>query len=83
MEKEIAKWNKQSERDIWDEIVPWDIHYFVCVMSDSSIQIFMGSCDEDCDGNIYEHLYCEKGCDEEDIVLWMEVENPNLEHHNK
>lgn len=77
MEKEIAKWNKQSERNIWDEIAPWDIYYFVCVMSDSSIQIFLGQYDEDCDGNIYEHLYCEMAYSPEDIVLWMEVENPN------
>lgn len=76
MKKEIVKWNKQSERDIWDEIEPWDIYYFVCVMSDSSIQIFLGQYDEDSDGHMSKHLFCEMAYNSEDIVLWMEVENP-------
>lgn len=77
MEKEIAKWHKESEETIWDAIEPWDTHFFVCIMSDESIEMFLGMCDENNDGDMGKHLYSETDASSEDINLWIEVEDPN------
>ena len=74
--KEIKKmsWKVNSEHDIYDAIVGWDHHRFVCVMSDNTIQIFTGICDETCDGQINPHLDClNDDYDTDDIVMWIEV----------
>lgn len=73
----MLKWHKQSEEDIWNAIYPWDIHFFVCIMSDGSIEMFSGICDENCDGEIRQSLYTNSDATSEDIKLWIEVEDPD------
>jgi hypothetical protein len=76
--EEIKKmsWQVNSEHDIYDAIVGWDYHRFACVMSDNTIQIFTGMCDETYDGQINQHLDCLNDSlpySVDDIVMWIEV----------
>ena len=74
--EEIKKmgWQLNSEHDIYDAIVGWDYHRFACVMSDNSVQIFTGMCDETYDGKINAHLDClDDNYDVDDIVMWIDV----------
>lgn len=80
--EEIMKmnWQLQSENDILNAVVPWDLYRFACVMKDNSIQIFTGICDETADGQINQHFDCiddDYEWDFDDIVMWIEV--PDVE----
>ena len=77
--KEVNSWHKQSEEDIDDSINDWDLHSFICLMSDGTIQKFTGINDESLDGSINTHLDCVDDNYDwkyDDIIYWIEI--PNL-----
>lgn len=80
--KDNFKWNKQSEFDIWYAINDWGYHKFACIMSDGSLQQFVGLWDENMDGerSLYlDHIDDAYGID--DIVMWIEI--PSEDESNK
>ena len=67
------EWHKQSTDDIYDFISKdWSIKYFICIMIDKSLVTAIGSCDEDCNGEVSVNLFFEHD-DEKyylDDIVW-------------
>jgi len=73
--KDVDTWHLQEKEDIYDAVKGWDIHTFVCVMKDGTIQKFTGCRDEDYEGCITTYIdgVNDDYDDVDDIVKWIEV----------
>ena len=74
------EWHKQSTDEIYDFISKdWSIKYFICIMKDKSLVTAIGSCDEDCNGEVSVNLFFEHDDEKyylDDIVWWKEIVLP-------
>ncbi len=73
--KEMDTWHLQEKEDIYDAVKGWDIHTFICIMKDGTIQKFTGCNDEDYEGCITTHIdgVNDNYDDVADIVKWIEL----------
>lgn len=73
--KDVDTWHLQEKEDIYDAVKGWDIHTFVCIMKDGTIQKFTGCRDEDYEGCITTYIdgVNDDYDDVDDIVKWIEV----------
>ena len=76
--EEVKKmtWQVEAEHSIYNAVNDWDIHRFVCLMKDNTIQFFSGINDETCEGEINTHIDCisdDSHDDTDDILMWIEV----------
>lgn len=72
----MEKWHKQETDDLWDFPFYWDISYFVIKTKDGKFHIVYGMLDENCDGEIFQHLIYTETSDEvnyDDIEYWIEL----------
>ena len=72
--KEADTWHLQEKEDIYGAVKDWGLYTFACIMKDGTIQKFIGSMDEDCEGHINVHIYGvnDDYDDVDDIVKWIE-----------
>lgn len=74
------EWHKQDIDNLYDLISKdWDIRYFICVMKDKSRVTAIGSCNEDCNGEVSVNLFFEHEDEKyymDDIVWWKEIVLP-------
>ena len=73
--KEADTWHLQEKEDIYDAVKDWSLYTFACIMKDGTIQKFIGSMDEDCEGDISVHIDGVNGDYDnvDDIVKWIEI----------
>lgn len=67
------EWHKESEESIYNSIMDWSNHRFVCLMKDNTIQVFSGIRDENYNGEISTHIDNIDDYDTDDIVMWTEI----------
>lgn len=67
------EWHKESEESIYNSIMDWSFHRFVCLMKDNTIQVFTGILDENYNGKIATHINNVDDYDTDDIVMWTEI----------
>ena len=72
--KEVDTWHLQEKEDIYDAVKGWDLHTFMCIMKDGTIQKFTGCRDEDHEGHINVHIngVNDDYDDIDDIIKWIE-----------
>lgn len=80
MEQKI--WNRQSEKDLFNEHVDWSPTFYAVILKDLTEKIVWSQADECHDGTINTH-YDFVGDDDEvvdfdEILLWRKTENPYL-----
>ena len=83
MKKNVDTWNRQSEKDLFNEHVDWSSTYYAVIMKDLTEKIVASCADECYDGTINTH-YGFVGDDDEavdfdEILLWKEIEDPHKE----
>lgn len=74
--KNKYQWHKQNVDDIYDAFDDWGVHFYLCRMKDGSLNIAMGSADEDCNGGISKNIYFEMSDEKyyaDDIEKWIEI----------
>lgn len=75
------EWHKESEESIYDSIMDWGRHTFVCLMRDGTIQLFFGNRVESCDGTSALDIYNADDYNTDDIIIWIEI--PKIYDENK
>lgn len=73
--KKVDTWHLQEKENIYDAVKDWGLYTFACIMKDGTIQKFIGSLCEDCEGHINVHI---DGVNDDydnvdDIVKWIEI----------
>lgn len=75
---EIQKivWHQQGVDDIYNAFYDWSVHRYLCRMKDGSLNIAMGSVDEDYNGDVSRNIHFkindEKYC-ADDVEAWAEL----------
>ena len=79
MDDKKVIWNKQSEKDLFNEHVDWTSTYYTVIMKDMRERIVLSYADEGYDGcvNTYYDFYdSDDVVDFDDILLWRETDKP-------
>lgn len=74
-------WNRQSEKDIFNEQVDWSSTYYAVIMKDLTEKVIASYADECHDGTINSHYDfvgedSDDAVDLDEILLWREIEDP-------
>lgn len=77
-------WNKQSEKDLFNEHVDWSSTYYAVIMKDLTEKIVVSYADESYDGAINQYYNFvgdddDEAVDFDEILLWKEIEDPHKE----
>lgn len=72
-------WNKQSEKDLFDEYVDWSSTYYAVIMKDLSERVVVSYADESSDGsrNSYFDFYADDNdevVDFDEILFWKKID---------
>lgn len=79
MDDKKVIWNKQSEKDLFNEHVDWTSTYYAVIMKDMRERIVVSYADEGYDGSVntyYDFYGSDDVVDFDDILLWRETDKP-------
>lgn len=80
MDDKKVIWNKQSEKDLFNEQVDWSSTYYAVIMKNLTEKVVVSYADEGYDGtrNVYYDFIGDddKVVDFDEILLWREIEKP-------
>jgi hypothetical protein len=84
MKKNFDTWNRQSEKDLFNEHVDWSSTYYAVIMKDLTEKIVASYADESYDGAINQYYGFvgdddDEAVDLDEILLWKEIEDPYKE----
>ena len=75
-----SEYDKQSEKDLFDEYVDWSSTYYVVIMKDLSERVVVSYADESSDGSCnryFDFVGSDDVVEFDDILFWKEIEKPN------
>lgn len=76
----IDGWNKQSEKDLFNEYVDWSSTYYAVIMKDFSERVVVSYADESSDGSrnsYFDFVGSNDVVEFDDILFWKEIGKPN------
>jgi len=80
MDDKKVIWNKQSEKDLFNEHVDWTSTYYAVIMKDMRERIVVSYADEGYNGSVntyYDFYDSDDVVDFDDILLWRETDKPS------